>query len=278
MKKLIYFLSVLLILFLFLGNLLHAQSPNEIPVSKVKKQNDKEKQKQANTSYSLGKNSTSPITKKDQGSSSIPIKVKRVKTERQIGDNASMMSSFTSKSPVYATSEQKIAKQSAKTSYFSGKIAVKSLAAKERSVRKNNNKMSSYTGNVQIINYASKRQNKAKKIASFKGPNPIRVKKKPRGSITSKYSGEPAKPHKPANYNRQRLKKGRTLKKSELPNYAKEKRGKLKFDSRETKMWREGGNTLPTRNDRKLPKPSKKSRKAAKKEAEQNAENPDEGY
>jgi hypothetical protein len=104
----------------------------------------------------------------------------------------------------------------------------------------------------------------------------IRVKQKPKGSITSTYKGAPNKNRFVANYNRKKFRSGKFVKKSDLPNYQKTKPGKLKYDSRETKMWQNGGGTLPTRGERKLPKTSKKAKRKADQDAQQLLDKPNE--
>jgi hypothetical protein len=175
----------------------------------------------------------------------------------------------------YFDAKKERAKLSRQAANYSGNIRF-NPNARARKTRDKQREIADYSGNVPYLNIPKLRQRKATKLANFKGPIAIRVKQKPKGSITSSYKGAPNKNRFAANYSRKRFKSGKFVKKSDLPNYQKTKPGKLKYDSRETKMWQNGGGTLPTRGERKLPKTSKKAKRKADQDAQQLLDKPTE--
>ncbi|MCU0447812.1 MAG: hypothetical protein MUE85_23180 [Microscillaceae bacterium] len=175
----------------------------------------------------------------------------------------------------YFDAKKERAKLSRQASNYSGNIRF-NPNKRARQVRDKQREISDYSGNVPYLNIPKLRQRKATKLANFKGPIAIRVKQKPKGSVTSTYKGAPNKNRFAANYSRKRFKSGKFVKKSDLPNYQKTKPGKLKYDSRETKMWQNGGGALPTRGERKLPKTSKKAKRQADQDAQKLLDKPSE--
>lgn len=174
----------------------------------------------------------------------------------------------------YVDFKAKHALSAKKTSAYTGNISLNKYRKSIKNARDTEKEMHSYSGDIRYVNFKDNYRKKSAKFAAFKGANPILVKKKPKGSITSDYKGAPNTNTRPVKYNKQRLKTGKPVKKSELPNYQKEKQPKLRYNSRETKMWLEnGGENMPKVPDRKTPKPVKQ--KKSKGKARDNVTNPE---
>jgi hypothetical protein len=170
----------------------------------------------------------------------------------------------------YVDIAKRRASKDRKLSAYSGNISTHKLKIRNRDNRDKDREIADFSGNIRYVDIGKKRERMSAKMSAFKGAVPIRIRKKPKGSLVSSFRGETRRAA-PANYNRKSFKSGRKVKKSDLPNYLKTKPGKVRYDSRETKMWLEGGKTLPKRTDRdaerkKLVKSSKaeKSNKGKK--------------
>lgn len=210
--------------------------------------------------------------KGDQGTNDVVNPERRVKTKREQKEDASMVASYSGQIK-YKDLKLAKAKSSQKFADYSGSIPLRKVRRMEEKREINNDNQARYSGNIQFVDFKARRQQMAGKLARFRGPVAIRIKKKPKGSSLANYRGAPNQNRRPANYNRSNLRSGRKVKKEDLPNYAKSPRRKLRYDSREVKMWREGGDILPKVQERKLPKPSKKS-KSHETETEMPAEQP----
>jgi hypothetical protein len=168
-------------------------------------------------------------------------------------------------------------KKDTRMANYSGSIATRKVHARIRDSKDRNKEMADYSGSIRYVDIGKKRERMSAKMSTFKGAVPIRIRQRPKGSIVSGFRGE-AKRSAPANYNRKAFKSGRKVKKSDLPNYLKTKPGKVRYDSRETKMWTEGGTTtLPKRADRdaerkKLLKENKAEKKGSKKKKTEDAQ------
>ncbi|NJL11710.1 MAG: hypothetical protein HC913_00905 [Microscillaceae bacterium] len=207
-----------------------------------------------------------------QGTNEVVNPERRVKTKREQKEDASMVASYSGQIK-YKDLKLAKAKSSQKFAEYSGSIPLRKVRRMEERREISNDNQARYSGNVPFIDFKARRQQMASKMARFRGPVAIRIKKKPKGSSLANYRGAPNQNRRPANYNRSNLRSGRKVKKEDLPNYAKTPRRKLRYDSREVKMWREGGDILPKVQERKLPKPSKKA-KSHETETEMPAEQP----
>lgn len=238
-----------------------------IKAKKVEKKKAANREKDRNAATFMGKGGGSEvIERKDQGSTysgDTPLRKYRKYKRRNVKDKAAEMANF-SGNIRYGNPEKLKSKRAKATSEYSGSI----LARKVRKYQKRGKKdkaaeIANFSGNIRFVNIFAKRQKKARKMASYLGPNPIRVRRKPKGAMISKFRGVPnSNKRRVANYNRKRFKSGRKVKKSELPNYQKNKPAKIKYNSREAK-WNlkkleEHTQKLPKNNKSK----AKKARKA----------------
>lgn len=194
----------------------------------------------------------------------LTTKTKPVKTEKQIGDEASMRAAFKGNTSLVDNRARREQNQKS-TGTYSGSVSVKEMRNQKHSFNKNNKNMSAYSGTIKVVNTENKRQHSSKKIAEFRGPSPIKVQKSPRGALVATNSKATNTNRNTAIYNRAKLNKGRMMKKEYLANYQKEKQKKLKYDAKEVKMWSEGGGVLANRSNRELPKNNKKANKKAEK-------------
>jgi hypothetical protein len=234
--------------------------------SKQRKSNQDASSYQGNVKYIDYKASRAKKAKKlSDHTGNIPMSAVKYK-KKDAEYNAQERANYTGDVP-YVNYKKKREQKAKDLSAYSGTIKYNRLSL-SRKKRDKARDMADYSGTVKYQNIPRLRQQKAARLAAFKGPSPIRVKQKPKGSITSTYKGAPNKNRYVANYSRTKFKSGRTVKKSELPNYQKEKPSKVRYDSRETKMWKEGGGNMPTRTERKLPKTSKKAKRKSEQETQ----------
>lgn len=262
------------------------------PLKEAKKKEEHSRNNSIRNSQHLG-NPTTQKQRNPTGSTDLVQKIKRVRTKKNIGDAASVRAAYSGNVRAIDLAKARAKKSKKSTSSYmgaeryvdikkartdkdgrqekySGNISVKQVRKSNKKDNKVAERAASYTGTVRFVNLRKARQQKARKMASFKGPNPIRVRKKPKGAIISKYKGAPNKNRKPAIYNRKSLKKGRRVKKSDMPNYMKDRPAKWHYDSRETKMWKEGGKAgLPGQGKRELPKNNRKKNKKNKQTEEE---------
>ncbi len=248
-----------LFLFCCLLGLGTLQAQNKVKQKDADQAKEKKQQNNSNASNYRGSNYEKSKTYQGTGRDLVQ-RVRRIKTKKDLGDDASMRASFISNQKFVDPSRQR-AKNSLKSSSYAGNISARKQRIRQRRNRDKEKEIAAFSGNIRYVNTAKQRAKKSRKIASFMGANPIRVRKKPRGALVSSYRGAPNRNRKVASYDRGKLKSGRKVKRSELPNYQKVKPTKKKYDSRETKMWLDGGDTLPKRADRELPKTKKKKRK-----------------
>lgn len=252
-----------------------AQDKNETPENYQGRQvvKDKRKKNQGTKDLTI-KSKKAKTNQKSAGTNKLTQKAKPVRTERQIGDDASMQAGFLGSVKV-RNNDKTVYKNSKDIGNYAGKISVRKLRNAQRERSYNQDDISNFGGNVRITNTVADRRKASKRIAQFRGNIPIKSVRKPRGSITSTYRGAPNRNRTLAKYDRNSLKKGTRIKKSDLPNYQKNKPAKLKFNARETRMWmgEEKDSRVPTANKRELPKNNKrKNRKAARKSTKQSSE------
>ncbi len=198
-------------------------------------------------------------TRTDQGTTKQNNQQRRLKTKRELKEDASMRASYVGTEK--ALNLPKLRGQKAqRLASYSGKVSLDKVERFKTRMANKDADMADYRGNIKMssyLNIAKNRQKFSNQLAKYKGPVLVRVVRKPKGDITSKYTGKPTRPYRPANYNRSNLKKGARVKKSDLPNYAKQKPRKLKYDKGETAMWERGSSTMPSTPQRKLPKKQK---------------------
>lgn len=197
--------------------------------------------------------------KSSKTASSYSGNIKYTDIKQKRADNDKEMASY-SGSVKYVDIAKQRGKKNKKFAAYSGNISIANLRTRSRKIKDKSREIAAFSGNIRYVNIAKQRAKKDAKVAKFKGPNPIRIKKKPKGSITSVYKGAPNKNRVPANYNRRAFRLLPKVKKSELPNYQKGRKTKLKYNSRETQMWNGKSEMLPKRGERKLPD-TKKSKK-----------------
>ena len=286
-----HFALILFMLCLFIANDSFAQSNKSAPKNQPKSSEYVGKSQAKPKTYQGTKDLVSKVKKKKRGDAKgtgkvLTTKVKPVKSKIERGDDAKIRAGFLGNSPLVDNSGRRLQNRLSTASY-SGNVSMKGLKKQGNSIKKNNKnlssyrgnikvantekqrinsskKLSSYRGNIKVANTEKQRINSSKKLSEFKGANPIRVRKSPRGAIVANRN-TPNANRNTAIYNKAKLGKGRKMDKKYLANYQKEKPRKLKYDSREVKMWNEGGVILPKRGSRDLPKNNKKAnRKAAK--------------
>ncbi len=197
--------------------------------------------------------------KTDQGTTKQNNLRRRLKTKREIKEDASMRSSYVGTERILNLPKLR-GQKAQKLADYSGKISLNKVAQHKNRMANKDADMANYRGNIKMssyLNIAKNRQKFSKQLAKYKGPVLVRVVRKPKGDITSRYTGKPTRPYRPAKYNRSNLKKGAIVKKSELPNYAKERKRKLKYDKGETSMWQRGSSVMPGSPKRELPKKQK---------------------
>lgn len=141
-------------------------------------------------------------------------------------------------------------KEKPRNSQYSGNISTTAVAKRKKNIVSSQRKFASYRGNIKYVDYAKIRRKKNQDVASYRGN--IKVKKRPQGaSKAAKFKGTSSKQRKLyKNYDPRKLQKGRSVKKSDIPNYQREKPQKLKYDSRENIIW------APAR---EVPKPMQKA-------------------
>ena len=288
-----YFALILFMLCFFIVNNSFAQSNKDksAPKNQPKSSEYVGKSQAKPKTYQGTRDLVSKVKKKKRGDAKgtgkvITTKVKPTKSQKDKGEDAIIRAGFLGNTPLVDNSGRRLQNRLSIASY-SGNVSGKGLRKQGQVVKRNNKdissyrgsikvantekqrintskKLSSYRGNIKVANTEKQRINTSKKLSEFKGANPIRVRKSPRGAIVANRN-TPNANRNTAIYNKTKLGKGRKMDKKYLANYQKEKPRKLKYDSREVKMWNEGGVILPKRANRDLPKNNKKAnRKAAK--------------
>ncbi len=188
------------------------------------------------------------------------------KSEQNMRDKANAMADYRGPTVNYPNKESLIS-NSKLHSQFKGNVQVKSIKSQQRQIQKKSSEVTNFAGKTRYVDISKKREKTAKKLASFRGPNLVKIPKKPRNAQST--FSQPNTIRKKANYDPRKLKKGRKVKKSELPNYEKKKNEKFHYDAGEVKMWKKGGEAVPAgRGERELPKVKKKKKKAKKYEEE----------
>jgi len=198
--------------------------------------------------------------KEYQGTKDVVNKQKRIKTKREIKEDASMRASYRGNEKNLDLPKLR-ADKNQKLASYSGKVSLSKVNNFKTRMKDKDREMANFSGNVRYVNIPKKREKISRKMATSKGPVLVRVQRKPKGDITSEYRGAPKRPRQTTKYSKTNLKKGTRVKKSELPNYAKEKKRKLKYDKGETSMWQRGGSTMPGSGKRELPKKQKGKKK-----------------
>lgn len=284
-KKLFLHTPFYLILFflIFLGSESLAQSQ-----VKQKKSDQKKTKGNATSNYT---GNAYPQQRRYQGTGKdLTVKNKKIKSRAQLKRDSKRRSLFTSKSKFEDKSAQRQQNSSLASSFrggsyapvskgasretlsgYRGRISVSKLNSNQRKYLKQNNKLSNYRGNIRVTNTLAKRKKNSQKMDSFRGANPIRVRKSPRGALVASNRKSANNTINPASYNRKNLKGGRKMSKKYLANYQKAKPKKLKYNKKEVKMWQEGGVVIPKRAERTLPKAKvrKKNREEGEEEGEQ---------
>ncbi len=234
---------------------------------------DKNKDKKENPTSSYS--GTEAVRKKgDQGTKDVVNKERRIKTKRELKEDASMRASYRGQEK-YMDLPALRAQKNQKLASYSGKVSLRKYDRFKNRIDNKDRDMASYSGSVRYVNIPKQREKISQKMASSKGPVLIRVRRKPKGDITSEYRGAPRRPRQEIKYSKTNLRKGARVKKSELPNYAKEKKRKLKYDKGETMMWQRGGSTMPGSGKRELPKKQKGKKNKQENNSEQGEEIPD---